>query len=313
MKNRRLISTILLVTSTIAAMAQQVKKDTLAATQTVKPLFFNAGLQYISNLTYAGRRDETSVPLLLPTFTIVSKQGFFISAIGYFDVGGKSNGDGGLSVTPGYVFAFDKARYYGGSVSATKYFISEASPIILSSFNATLDGQLYFNPGNIAKLTLGASYRFGKNDKNDIVNNAELSKEITVLKTGKAQTGGLKVTPTFTLYAGTQRFSETYYTNSVVQRSVDNPTSPTPINILFPQQPKQTIINETVTEEHQREVASYNLLALSGSLPVAYTIGKVQLNFTPYFIKPVKQVNYVNNTQQNGVYFLFTTGLSVTF
>jgi hypothetical protein len=313
MKKRRFISTIIFIVFALPALAQQVNKDTLTKPQTVKPLFFNAGLQYVSNLTYAGRRDETSVPILLPTFTAISKHGFFVSAIGYFNVGGQSSNAEGLSVTPGYVFAFDKAKYYGGAVSATKYFITDSSPIILSSFNATIDGQLYFNPGNVAKFTLGGSYRFGKNNKNDIVNTAELSKEIAIVKTGKNQTGGLKVTPTVTLYSGTQRFSETYYTNSVVQRSVDNPTSPTPINILFPQKPKQTIINETVTEEHQREVASYNLLALSGSVPLAYTIRKVQINFTPYFIKPVKQVNYVNNTEQHGLYFLFTTGLSITF
>jgi hypothetical protein len=245
--------------------------------------------------------------------TLVSKQGFFVSAIGYFDLNGSKSGTEGLSVTPGYVFTFDAKRYYGGNVSATKYFITKSSPIILSSFNATLDGQLYANPDDIVKFTAGASYRFNKNNSNDIVNTAELSKEIFALKTGADKKGGLKITPTATLYAGTQSFYQTYYTESQVTRSVDVPQKQTPINILFPNQPKQTIITQTVTQQNQREVRQYKLLAFSGSLPLTYAINKWQILFTPYLIKPFNQVDYISGTKMNGLYFLFTTGVNVTF
>lgn len=300
---------LLLALAGPAALAQQ-KTDTVAKT---KQLFVNAGVQYLSNLTYAGRRDESSVPVLLPSLTLVSKQGLFISAIGYFDLNGSKSGTEGLSVTPGYVFAFDTKRYYGGNVSATKYFITASSPIILSSFNASLDGQLYANPDDVVKLTAGISYRFNKNNSNDVVNTAELSKEIFALKTGTDQKSGLKVTPTATLYAGTQSFYQTYYTESQVTRSVDVPQSQTPINILFPNQPKQTIITQTVTQQNQREVRQYKLLAFSGSLPVTYNINKIQLLFTPYLIKPFNQVDYVSNSKMDGLYFLFTTGVNITF
>jgi hypothetical protein len=254
------------------------------------------------------------VPVLLPTLTLVTRQGFFISAIGYFDLNGSKSGTEGISVTPGYVFSFDSKKYYGGNISATKYFITDDSPIILSSFNATIDGQLYVNPDDIVKFTAGASYRFGKNgSKNDIVNSAELSKEIFAVKTGNDNLSGLKITPTLTLYAGTQSFYQTYYTNSVVQREVETPGSSSILGGLFPNQPKQTIVNQTVTEEHQQEVRKYDLLALSGSMPITYTINKWQLGFTPYLIKPFNQVDYVSGLSKNGLYFLFMTGVSVTF
>jgi hypothetical protein len=286
-----------------------------------KSLFYNAGLQYISNLTYAGRRDASSVPILLPTFTVVSKQGFFVSAAGYFDVNGSSSGTEGLSVTPGYVFSFDKKKEFGGALSATKYFITNSSPIILSSFNATIDGQLSYNPGNIVKLTLGGSYRFGKQNSNDMINNVELSKEITLVKTGNAKTSGLKIAPTVTLYTGTQSFYETYYTTSQVQRAVDNPSAPSSTPILgglFPgtsttPPPSQTIITETDTQEKQQEVKKYTVLAASATMPITYTVNKVQFTLTPYFIKPFNQVDYNTNTSMSGLYFLFTGGASVTF
>ncbi len=290
--------------------AQQSESDT-AATKT-KSIFFNTGMQYMSNLTYAGRRDETSVPVLLPNFTVISKRGLFLSAIGYFDVNGPRSAAEGLSVTPGYVFSFDGKKQFGGAISATKYFITSSSPIILSTFDASIDGQLTYDPG-LFKFTLAGSYRFGKDNANDIINDAELLKEIWLFKAGANKTNGLKITPTVTLYTGTQSFTETYYTSSQVQRAIENPGSASPINLLFPKQPKQTIIDETVTEEKQREVKKYQVLALSGDLPVTYTLNKWQFSFTPYLIKPFNEISYADNNTTGGNYFMFTVGASVTF
>ncbi len=315
MKNLKLITLALILGVSINARGQATATDSAHT----KSIFFNAGLQYVSNLTYAGRRDASSVPILLPTFTIVSKQGFFIGGAAYFDLNGSNSGTEGISVTPGYVFSFDEKKEFGGSLSATKYFITNSSPIILSSFNATADATLYYNPARIVKITLGGSYRFGKDSHDDIVNNLELSKEIALYKTGATKTDGLKIAPTATLYSGTQSFIETYYTQSQVQRAVTNPGAPGSAGILgipgtgtAATPPSQTIINQTDTQEKQQEVKKYNLLALSASMPVTYSVNKIQFSLTPYFIKPLNQVNY-NNASPNGVYFLFTGGASVTF
>jgi len=275
---------------------QQLKADTSVNKQAPKSLFINAGLQYLSQLTYAGRRDASSVPVLLPTFTLISTKGFFVAAIGYFDINGAKSAAEGLSITPGYVFSFDKKKEFGGAISATKYFITDNSPIILSSFNATIDGQLHYSPDNIVKLTIDGSYRFSKQGANDVINDAELSKEIQLTKSGKNNKDGLKITPTLTLYSGTQSFyktSDSTINNSSVLK-----------NILSP--------GQTTTTQNQ-QVRQYTILALSGSLQLTYVIKTWQISFTPYLIQPYHQVNYVNNTPQNGTYFLFTTGVSVTF
>ena len=290
---------------------QQTTNDSAGIKNANKKLFVNAGLQYISNLTYAGRRDESSVPILLPTFTLISKTGLFLSGIGYFDVDGRSSQAEGASITPGYVFSFDKKKEFGGAISATKYFITANSPIILSSFNASFDVQLHYNPADIVKLTIAGSYRVDRQNKNDIVNNAEFSKEIKIIKSAKFDNDGLKIIPTLTLYSGTQSFYQTYFTQSQVPRSINNPASP--LDVLFPNQSPQSITQQTVTTEKQMEVKQYNPLALSGSAQLAYNFNVWQISFTPYLIKPLNQVNYISNANQNGLYFLFTAGLSATF
>lgn len=261
---------------------QHIQPDTATKPNGAKNLFVNTGLIYLSNLTYAGRRDPTSVPVLLPMVSLISTKGFFISAIGYFDVNGSNSQTEGVSITPGYVFSFDKNKQYGGAISATKYFITDNSPIILSSFNATLDGQLHFNPQDIVKLTVAGSYRFGKNSPDDIINDVELSKDIWLHKNPKNPNNGFKIIPDVMLYAGTQSFAQADTSSSVVNTLLGN---------------------QTVTTTESRK---YELLALSGSMEFVYAIKIWQINFTPYIIQPY-------NVGQSGSYFLYTIGVNVTF
>jgi hypothetical protein len=310
MKIFKLTTIALLAGLAFNASAQKKVRQDTAIKSSDKAIFFNAGLQYISNLTYAGRKDESSVPIVFPTFTVISKYGLFLNAIDYFDVNGPKSGAEGLSITPGYVFSFDDKKEFGGAISATKYFITNKSPIILSSFNATIDGQLSYT--GIFKFTISGTYSIDKDNKRDIINNAQLEKDIWLYKTGVLKSNGLKITPTATLYSGTQLFTETYYTNSQVPRAVADPAILSPINLLFPNLPTQSIVNQTVTEEKQREVKKYQLLALSGSLPITYTLNNWQFSVTPYLTQPFNQVNYVNSNT-NGSYFFFNAGASLTF
>lgn len=307
------ISAVLFLSLVISAVkAQTLQSDTLAKTKTKvsgQRIFVNAGLQYISNLTYAGRKDLKTDPILLPTLTLISKSGFFLCGIGYGDISTDIKAEG-FSITPGYVFTLDAKKQFSGALSATKYFITKASPVILSSFNASIDGQLSYNPGFV-KLTLAGSYRIGRDNKNDIVTSAELSKEIQIIKvTGKDKIG-FKINPTITAYGGTQSFYQTYYTESEVQRAVDNPSS-SPFSLLRPGQSQQSYVNQTVTKQNQQQVLQYNLLALSSSMPLTVSVGKIQFSLTPYYISSYNVVSY-GKTVSTGSFFLFTAGLSATF
>ena len=286
--------------------------DTAKKQQTSQSIFYNAGLQYISNLTYAGRKDNSSVPILLPNFTVIQKKGFFISGSGYLDLNGWASNAEGFSLTPGYVFSFDDKKLFGGSLSATKYFITGNSPIILATFNATVDAQLSYKP-RFAEFTIAGSYRLAQQNSNDIINNIEVTKDVMILKSGPKKNRPLKITPDVTLYAGTQSFVQTYYTQSQVQRAVNNPGNTNPLSFLYPNQSSQSIINQTVTQQNQREVKNYNLLALSASAPVSYNFGRFKASLSPYFIKTLNQINYTNAPAQSTTYFLFSAGLNATF
>jgi hypothetical protein len=312
MKNvYRLIVISILTVLASRSEAQKAPIDTnMLLLPADKKINFNATLQYMSNLTYAGRRDESSVPVLLPGITAVYKHGLFLSASGYFDVNGAKSGSEGLSVTPGYLFSLDTAKKFGGSIMVTKYFITNSSPIILSSFNAMADGQLYYN--GPVKFTLGATFSIDKDNNRDLINTVQLEKEIWLYKTGILVTNGLKVTPAVTLYGGSQAFTETYYADSQVPRAIADPALSSPINALFPGLSQQQILNKTVTQEKQREVKQYKLLAISGSVPIDYALNSWQFTITPYLTKPFNQVDYTGSGT-TGNYFFFTAAISYIF
>src|SRR5476651_236486 len=123
MKRYQLLAMAMIMVIALTSHAAFCQNDTAKNTP-AKSIFYNGGMQYLSNLTYAGRSDNSSVPVLLPNFTVISKTGLFLNATGYFDLSGANSQSEGLSVTPGYVFSFDTKKEYGGSISATKYFIT---------------------------------------------------------------------------------------------------------------------------------------------------------------------------------------------
>jgi hypothetical protein len=261
-------------------------------------------------LTYSGRKDLSSVPALLPGFTAVYKHSFFINALGYFDVNGSRSGAEGLSISPGYLFSLDTGKKFGGSIVATKFFITNNSPIILSSFNAMIDGQLYYS--GPVKFTIGGTFSLDKDNKRDWMNTIQLEKEVWLLKNGELKTNGLKITPTVTAFTGSQEFTETYYVESQVPRAIATPAVLSPITSLFPGLNQQQVLNKTVTQQKEREVKQYKLLAASVSMPIDYTLNSWQFTVTPYFTRPFNEVDYTGGGT-SGNYFFFTAGVSYLF
>ena len=293
-----------------ASQAQKVPIDTNLLLHPPSDFSFNASAQYMSNLTYAGRKDLSSVPALLPGITAVYKRSFFVNALGYFDINGTKSAAEGLSISPGYLFSLDTGKKFGGSIVATKFFITNSSPVILSSFNTLIDGQLHYS--GPVKFTIGGTLSFDKANNRDWINTTQLEKEVWLVKNGVLKTNGLKVTPTITAFSGSQEFTKTYYIESQVPRAVANPTVLSPITSLFPGLDQQQVLSKTVTQQKEQTVKQYKLLAASVSMPIDYTLNNWQLTVTPYFTRPFNEVDYTGGGT-SGSYFFFTAGVSYLF
>jgi hypothetical protein len=269
---------------------QQGKSDTATARNVV----LVGGIQYISNITYAGRRDASSAPTGIPTMTLISKKGFFLGTSAYMNLVRDRLSADGFSLTPGYIFPIDASQKLKLTISGTKYFFKKTSNIILSTFKGSADVGLSYQP-DFLNFAINNSYQFGK-ETNDILNSLDVSKEIGLSEFISLP---LKIEPTISAYAGTQSFTETYYTETINRL---------PGGGLLGLLPGQT---QPGTQEQSRESKKYQALSLTANLPVSLTVSRFQLTLTPYLILPLNEVEYVNN--KHGNYFLYTAGITYRF
>ena len=103
----------------------------------------------------------------------------------------------------------------------------------------------------------------------------------------------LVIDPSFYTYAGTQNFSTTYYKK-------------TPGFLLFPGN----------TEQLNKNVTKFNVLAYEFSVPVVYAKGKWMALATPSYILPQNLVTVSGRpdlSERGGNMFYITIGLKYTF
>lgn len=316
MKCILLLMAILLGISELA-MAQKAPPSDNKDTVSQKQLFINPGFNYISDLTYAGRKNIVSAPVLTPYVNLILKKGFFLSATGYINASKGQFGIDGASITPGYVFQLSK--HFNGYASATKYFLADSSSLILASIKGSIDAGFGFSSKLIdAGVTL--DYIFG--EKQDFLTGVNLSKDI---KASLFKNISLKISPTASFTAGTQSFYKTYYINTITQKrnsSGSPPSRPSGIlgGILGPDQgdgdTSSTVINTVTTEKKQKEIRKFNPLNISFYVPVNVHVGKFKLSLTPNIVFPFNQVNLSDgpsSVQLNKPFFFYTAGMSLVF
>lgn len=286
------------------------KNDTTIQSTHTKSLLFNPGFIYISNLTYAGRKNAVGTPVLTPYLNLISTKGFFISATGYINTTKNEWSIDGAGITPGY--AFDLSKHFSGSISATKYFLSDSSSLILASMKGSIDGELDYTP-KLLNAGVTFDYIFGK--QQDILAGFNISKDISI---PVFNTGTFKISPTAAFTAGTQSFYETYYKNVITKRHIaDNNGNGNPLGNLLgggQSNPDSSVVTSFFTQKQEEEIRSFNPLDISFYIPVNIHYGKFLFSFTPNLIFPFNQVPPNQSAylpKLNKPFFFFTAGASV--
>jgi hypothetical protein len=287
-------------------------KDTTIKKQQQKKIFINPGFEYISDLTYAGRKDPVGIPVLTPYINLILKKGFFLSATGYINAAKGQWGIDGAGVTPGYVFQLSK--HFNGYVSGTKYFLADSSSLILASMKGSMDAGINFTP-KLINAGITFDYLFG--NKQDLLAGANLSRDIT---TKVFKNGSLKISPTVSFMAGTQSFYETYYTNTITKRhtSSGSPSQNTnPLGGILgggQQNGDSSIMTSIITQKHQKELREFRPLNIGFYIPIYLHVKKIQFDFTPNLVFPFNQVSLndqSSSSQLNKPFFFCTAGFSL--
>lgn len=295
-----------------ASVANKPSHEDTADEKQQKKLFINPGFDYISDLTYAGRKNTVSTPVLTPYLNLILKKGFFLSTTGYVNAANSHWGFDGAGITPGYVFRLSKQ--FNGYLSGTKYFLADSSSLILASLKGSFDAGFNFTP---QLINAGITFDYLLGDKNDLLAGINISKD---LSTTVFKSASLKISPTASFTAGTQSFYETYYTNTITKKKTSSGSSsgtPNPIGGILgggQQNPDSSIITHVITEKQQKEIRQFRPLNISLYVPVYLQIKKFQFDLTPTLLFPFNQVNLDDrqaSSKLNNPVFFWTAGLSM--
>ena len=290
MKNHLLFSILLLVSLFTCAQAKDSTSE--------KKMQIKAGLQFISNQTYAGRTDSLNLPVLNPEVNLMFQKGFFIRTKGYLNLSGGQTTFDGISIEPGYEFLKNN---WNGSFSVVKNFISDSSNLIIAPVNASLEFYLD-KETRILTPFIGSEYVFS-GEGNDFIMYGGFSKYIAFSKENKKLM--VEEEPAFSLTAGSQNF---YY--SFLKSFSSNGSK----NSRGKGRGGSVGLTPTTTQLIGQESKKITILSSEIELPLTLSTHRLKWIATPALEIPINLLSKGNSgTQTASPFFYLTTELLFSF
>jgi hypothetical protein len=225
-----------------------------------KKSYWQAGINYLSDNVYLGRKDSVKIPYISPSIGYYDKSGFYVNgSVSYLPSSGNSRIDM-ASLEAGYSILVNE---FEGQIAANKSFYSSKSTNVRSEVKGSLSSSLGYNFGFI-KPTLQGEVSFGT--KTDYA--MGLGLEHTFYLAGDK----IDITPEGFTNFSTQNFYGSYYN----RRRYTGKRKRKSTGILYYD------ISADVSN-----VAKFKLLDYEFSAPINYTLGKFVFDFTPTIAVPM--------------------------
>jgi hypothetical protein len=219
--------------------------------------YFTAGISYLTNSIYNGRKDSVATPYITPTLGYYDKSGFFIDgALSYLSRAGSSRIDL-FNIDAGYDFDIGN---FDGEISGSKYFYNSQSTNVKSEVSASLLASGGYDFAYI-KPTIEAGINFGK--KSDYMLTFGLEHGFYMAK------DKLLITPTVTGSGSTQNYYGSYFN----KRKIGG-------------KKKASGITYDVSADVV-DASKFKMLDYQFSLPVIYIVKKFSFILSPAFVIPV--------------------------
>ena len=235
---------------------------------------WKAGLGYLSDNVYLGRKDSIALPYATASFGYYLKSGLFLSSTASFAIGYSENRIDQVSLQGGYNYYSDKFNF---EVSASKDFYSSQSFNVNSEIFGSLDAYFAYDLGFI-EPTIQAGFNFASNPDYGI--GLGLEHAFSVLD------DKMEIIPSFLANMATQNFNASYYSKrrySPNRRTKKQGTSTSDISAVL------------------SDATKFQFMDYEFSLPINYTFSKLTLNFTPTYAIPLNpSVVTLSQKQTNG-------------
>ncbi|HEX7846861.1 MAG TPA: hypothetical protein VF476_13750 [Chitinophagaceae bacterium] len=273
------IAVVFLLPVTLFAQA-----DSLPAKR--EPVKFKLGVYYNSNLNYLGRTDSLRSSGVFPMAELWIGKGFYINAAPVFLNNAISSFEyAGSVATAGYRFT-NKQNKFGGNFSFTKPFYKDNSQLVQSALKAQVSS-LFTWSNKIINVNAGGDVRFS-----GYVDYGATAGLDHIFRFEPGNGFVLVLDPSAYVYAGTQKFTRTYYKKNSF--------------LFFPSTEQQ------VTES----VNKFDILSYEFSMPVVLAKGKLQLIANPAYVIPQNLITIEGRpdlSERGQEMFYITLGAKVSF
>ncbi len=244
---------------------------------------FKLGIYYNTHLNYFGRTDSLGSSGVFPLAELWIDKSFYINAAPIF-VNNKTQSFeyAGAVTTVGYR-ATSENKKIGANIYFVKPFYTNNSKLVQSALKAQGAFTLTWM-NRIVNITGGADVKFS--NRTDFGTTAGLDHLIRLQLDNKTV---LVLDPSVYMYAGTQRFTETYYQNTGIPG-----------------------INQLVTKNTNR----FTILSYEASMPVVLGLGKIQLLAIPAYVFPQNLIVVSGRpdlSERGQNLFYATVGLKMNF
>lgn len=261
---------LLLFQGLIAQDTTVIRQDSTLTQPVPKRSYWQAGLSYLSDNVYLGRKDSVKIPYVMPTIGYYHKSGLYADAtLGYAVLPGNSHIDM-VSLEAGYSLTTGN---FDGQLAASKYFYSSKSYSVRSEIAASIVADAAYDL-HFIKPTFEVTFNFG--NQTDYVVTWGLQ------HTFYAAGDDLDITPSFVMNSGTQNYYNSYYR----KRKYSTKRKGTTV--------KGTIIATVI------DPSAFKVLDYEATVPINYTLGKFTFNFTPTIAIPVNPAQVTRATTPTG-------------
>ncbi|WP_051189438.1 hypothetical protein [Daejeonella oryzae] len=224
---------------------------------------------YGNTANYFGQTTEEKLPYVLSYGAYKLKSGIYFSASA-LNLLNSSSIASAVDLSAGY--GFNLLKNVPASISYTRSFYEKNSPLIQTSNENNINGELSFT--HFLKTGISADYAFGQ--QNDVFVSLSNSKLID-LGSLFSDKDFISLEPGISIIAGSQRFYRSYTTEREKRKKLLDP--------LFPGQRPEPV---TTTVES----TSFNVMAYMLSVPLAY-------NRTNYSIEAAYQASLASKNIEN--------------
>ncbi|NJB72549.1 hypothetical protein GGR42_003040 [Saonia flava] len=294
MKTRLIVSFIILVFIKINLVAQNNKKS-VKQKSSENQSYLLSDVSYINDAVFMGRRDSIAAPYIFPSIGYYDKSGFFVDGSASYLVGSEENRVDLFLISAGYIFTSNE---FSGGISGTKYFFNDDSYNVRSEIVGDITGMVSYD-FQVAEVTLMASTYLNNGDSADIFAGFILD------HTFNSSDNSFLLSPTVSLYAGSQYFYQEYYSTSRLGNRKGQGKGSGSSSLSAP-----------VMVEIE-EVSKFNILNVELSLPLQYYHDQFIFSFNPILALPQTSSTIITEettiTEDLESVFYFSIGISYWF